>query len=74
MARKKQTVVNFVMFDDSDYQISADVREGLEREFAAGLPVVLLSIQPCYHPPYKTISHNRYIVNINILYIYYNAL
>lgn len=33
--------VNFVMFDDSDYQIRAEVREGLECEFAVGLPVVL---------------------------------
>ena len=33
--------VNFIMFDNSDYQIRAVVRERLEREFAVGLPVVL---------------------------------
>ena len=42
--------VNFIMFDNSDYQISADVREGLEREFAAGLPVVLGCHIPFYTP------------------------
>lgn len=42
--------VNFVLFDNSDYQIAADVRPGLEREFARALPVVLGCHIPFYTP------------------------